>query len=114
MSESSSDKAAMWKGFFVASLTIPFLGSLYLLQQKRLKSKTAGKKAAVVMAGCGYLDGSETTESLAVLVTLAELGIEAQVFAPDASQTDVMDHQSSRALGTLLILSLIWFECCCN
>lgn len=96
----SSDNASLWKALFAVSLSVPVLGSLYVLHQKRLLSKTSGKKVAVVLAGCGYLDGSESTESIAVLVSLAELGIEAHVFAPDSSEADIVDHQSSRALGT--------------
>ncbi len=41
------------------------------------------KKIAVVLSGCGFLDGSEITEAVSVLICLAELGAEAVCFAPD-------------------------------
>jgi len=63
-----------------------------------LKKRAKGKRAAVILSGCGYLDGSETTESIAVLVSLAELGIEAVVFAPDGTSA-VVDHQTAKSLG---------------
>jgi enhancing lycopene biosynthesis protein 2 len=41
------------------------------------------KKIAVVLSGCGFLDGSEITEAISTLISLSELGAEAQCFAPD-------------------------------
>jgi len=72
--------------------------SLKVVKKAVLKNKAQGKKAAVILSGCGYLDGAETTESIAVLVALAELGVEAVVFAPDTTAS-VVDHQSTKSLG---------------
>jgi enhancing lycopene biosynthesis protein 2 len=86
---------------------------------RRQSKMRRGKRAAVVLSGCGYvrgcpaaaaltrvlrgralqLDGSEVTESVAMLVALSEFGVAVTVFAPDANQTDVVDHNSGKALG---------------
>ena len=50
------------------------------------------KKVAVVLSGCGHLDGSEIREAVGVLWALSAQGAEVQCFAPDAPQTDVVDH----------------------
>ena len=73
--------------------------TLKIAKKAVLHKRAKGKRAAVILSGCGYLDGSETTESIAVLVSLAELGIEAIVFAPDGTAMDVMDHQGAKPLG---------------
>lgn len=49
-------------------------------------------KVAVVLAGSGFLDGSEITEAVSCLIHLARLGATYQCFAPDAPQADVVDH----------------------
>jgi enhancing lycopene biosynthesis protein 2 len=56
-------------------------------------------KFAVLLSGCGYLDGSEIQESVATLLAIDRLGIEWEAFAPDAPQADVVDHKS-RAAGS--------------
>jgi enhancing lycopene biosynthesis protein 2 len=43
------------------------------------------KKVAVVLSGCGYLDGSEITEAVSALIALSEAGAEALCFAPNES-----------------------------
>jgi enhancing lycopene biosynthesis protein 2 len=68
------------------------------MDKARVKA-VSGKRVAVVLCGAGYLDGSEITESVAVLTALSEFGAKVQVFAPDAAQTDVVDHASSSAKG---------------
>jgi enhancing lycopene biosynthesis protein 2 len=49
-------------------------------------------KIAVILSGSGYLDGSEIREAVAVLWALSRAGAEAEFFAPDAQQRDVVDH----------------------
>ncbi|MEO0336907.1 MAG: isoprenoid biosynthesis glyoxalase ElbB [Pseudomonadota bacterium] len=39
------------------------------------------KRIAVILAGCGYVNGSETTESVASLISIGQLGAEAQCFS---------------------------------
>jgi enhancing lycopene biosynthesis protein 2 len=41
------------------------------------------KKAAVVLAGCGFKDGAEITESVSALIALSEAGADYSIFAPD-------------------------------
>lgn len=50
------------------------------------------KKIAVILCGSGYLDGSEIRESVAALWALDKCGAEVSLFAPDAPQTDVVNH----------------------
>jgi enhancing lycopene biosynthesis protein 2 len=40
------------------------------------------KKIAVVLSGCGYLDGTEITEAVSTLICLSELGADVKCFAP--------------------------------
>lgn len=47
---------------------------------------------AVVLAGCGARDGSEITESVALLIALSRKGWPFQCFAPDRSTMDVINH----------------------
>lgn len=47
---------------------------------------------AVVLSGCGYLDGAEITEAVATLVALGQAGLAYQVYAPDRLQMHVVDH----------------------
>jgi enhancing lycopene biosynthesis protein 2 len=49
-------------------------------------------RVAVVLAGSGFLDGSEITEAVSCLIHLARLGADHQCFAPDAPQADVVNH----------------------
>lgn len=51
-------------------------------------------RVAVVLAGCGYLDGAEIRESVLSLLFLDQLDAEVQCFAPDISQHHVIDHAS--------------------
>lgn len=41
------------------------------------------KRIAVVLSGCGHLDGSEITESVSALIALSEAGVQYKIFAPD-------------------------------
>ena len=53
------------------------------------------KKIAVVLSGCGYLDGSEITESVSLLIALGEAGAEVTCFAPSIELTTV-DHLAAK------------------
>lgn len=50
------------------------------------------KKVAVILSGCGYLDGSEIRESVLTLLALDIEGIEYTIFAPDIQQYHVVNH----------------------
>lgn len=49
-------------------------------------------KAAVILSGCGHRDGAEIREAVLTLLYLDQNGVEAQCFAPDAKQHDVVNH----------------------
>lgn len=50
-------------------------------------------KIGVLLAGCGYLDGSEIHEAVLTLLYLDQAGAEALCMAPDTPQAHVVDHQ---------------------
>lgn len=49
-------------------------------------------KVAVILAGCGYLDGAEVQESVISLLELDKAGAQVQCFAPDIQQEHVVCH----------------------
>lgn len=51
-----------------------------------------GSSVAVILSGCGFLDGSEIHEAVAVLMHLARHGVSWHCFAPDIEQANVVDH----------------------
>jgi enhancing lycopene biosynthesis protein 2 len=57
------------------------------------------KTIAVVLSGCGYLDGAEIRESVATLWALSQHDVEYKIFAPDEPQVVVMNHYSGKATG---------------
>lgn len=40
------------------------------------------KKVAVILSGCGYLDGSEITEAISALIALSSHNVDYKIFAP--------------------------------
>jgi len=50
------------------------------------------KKVAVILSGCGYLDGAEIRESVLTLLALDINGIDYNIFAPDMTQHHVVNH----------------------
>jgi enhancing lycopene biosynthesis protein 2 len=54
------------------------------------------KTVAVVLSGCGYLDGAEIRESVAVLWALARQKVNVEIFAPDAPQAGVTNHLTGK------------------
>ncbi|NOY27960.1 MAG: isoprenoid biosynthesis glyoxalase ElbB [Oligoflexia bacterium] len=57
-----------------------------------LSGSPTGPRVAVVLSGCGYLDGAEISESVIALLTLNRAGAQVQLFAPDKPQMHVVDH----------------------
>lgn len=55
-------------------------------------------KAAVLLAGCGHLDGAEIRESVFTLLALDQHGAEFQCIAPDAPQHHVVDHRTGQVV----------------
>ena len=50
------------------------------------------KKIAVVLSGCGYLDGAEIQEAVLTLLMIERYGASYQCFAPDSDQHHVSNH----------------------
>ncbi|MBF7681908.1 isoprenoid biosynthesis glyoxalase ElbB [Acinetobacter sp. B5B] len=50
------------------------------------------KKIAVILSGCGYLDGAEIRESVLTLLALESEGVSYCIFAPDQQQHHVVNH----------------------
>jgi enhancing lycopene biosynthesis protein 2 len=55
-------------------------------------------RVAVVLSGCGHLDGSEIQEAVATLYHLASRGATYECFAPDR-EFDEIDHLTGRPTG---------------
>ena len=51
---------------------------------------------AVVLSGCGKNDGSEIQEAVSVLIHLSRNNRQYRCFAPDAPQTDVINHATGK------------------
>jgi len=57
------------------------------------------KQIAVVLSGCGYLDGAEIRESVATLWALSQHEVGVTIFAPDEPQVVVTNHYTGKATG---------------
>jgi enhancing lycopene biosynthesis protein 2 len=56
-------------------------------------------KIGVVLSGCGVYDGSEIHEATLTLFFLDKAGAEIVCMAPDASQSDVVNHLNCEPVG---------------
>lgn len=54
------------------------------------------RKIAVILSGCGHADGTEITEAIATLISLAEVGADFQCFAPDSGNVIEMSKRIAR------------------
>ena len=54
---------------------------------------------AVILSGCGFMDGSEIHESVLCLLCLAQEGCTYQCFAPDHDQADVVNHLTGQRMN---------------
>lgn len=59
----------------------------------------ATKRVAVVLAGCGFMDGAEIHEAVSTMLALDQAGAAYQAFAPDKLQLDVVDHAKQAPSG---------------
>lgn len=57
------------------------------------------KKIAVILAGCGHLDGSEIREAVLTLLEIDRNGAEAHIFAPDIKQHHVINHMNGKEIA---------------
>lgn len=55
------------------------------------------KKVAVILSGCGYLDGAEINEAVLSLLYLDLAGAQVQSFAPNIQQLHVVNHLTGEA-----------------
>lgn len=53
-------------------------------------------RVAVLLAGCGHVDGAEIREAVLALLALDQHGVEAQCIAPDAPQHHVVNHATGQ------------------
>ncbi len=56
------------------------------------------KKFAVVLSGCGVLDGAEIHEATLSLLAIALAGAEYEIFAPDIAQYHVINHITGKEM----------------
>lgn len=56
-------------------------------------------KVAVVLSGCGFMDGAEIQESVFTLLYLDQAGAEVECFAPDKDQMHVVNHLTGDVAG---------------
>lgn len=59
----------------------------------------SGKKVAVLLSGCGYLDGAEINESVLALLRLDQQNAQVKIFAPNQEQHHVINHLSGEVLS---------------
>jgi enhancing lycopene biosynthesis protein 2 len=55
-------------------------------------------KAAVLLAGCGHMDGAEIRETVFTLLALDQHGVEFQCIAPNAPQAHVINHATGKVV----------------
>lgn len=55
-------------------------------------------RVAVVLSGCGYLDGAEIQEAVLSLYFLDRAGAKVSCFAPERDQMHVVDHASGQVI----------------
>ena len=55
------------------------------------------KNIAVILAGCGYLDGAEIREAVLTLLALDMEGVNYKIFAPNKVQHHVVNHLTGEA-----------------
>jgi len=56
-------------------------------------------KVAVVLSGCGFLDGAEITEAVSTLIALSQAAYVYDIYAPDRPQMHVVDHAKAEPTG---------------
>jgi len=57
------------------------------------------KNVAVILSGCGYLDGAEIRESVLTFLALDTEGVNYKVFAPNKNQHHVVDHLTGEEIS---------------
>ena len=62
------------------------------------RRRSRGKRVAVVLSGCGYLDGSEIHETTLAFLALDFEAAKVQCYAPNKPQMHVMNHIAQEAV----------------
>lgn len=57
------------------------------------------KEICVILAGCGFLDGSDVRESVLISYFLEEQGYKAIFTTPDINQKEVIDHKTQELIS---------------
>ncbi len=57
------------------------------------------KNVAVILSGCGFMDGAEIREAVITLLELDRAGAKFQIFAPDIEQKDVVNHVTGETVS---------------
>jgi enhancing lycopene biosynthesis protein 2 len=77
-----------------------FIIGCYSLIAESIYVMEVSMRVALVLAGCGYLDGAEIRESVLALAFLDKHGATVDIFAPDQTQYSVMNHQTNEPVST--------------
>ncbi len=62
-------------------------------------------RVAVILSGCGHLDGAEIRESVLSLLYLDQAGAEVSIFAPDIELNEVDHHKGEETGATRNVLT---------
>ncbi|MGN7618858.1 MAG: isoprenoid biosynthesis glyoxalase ElbB [Ehrlichia sp.] len=57
--------------------------------------------SAIILSGCGHMDGSEIREAVLVMLELDRHNVEFKCFAPDKNQKQVVDHKRKESVGEI-------------
>ncbi len=76
----------------------PLIKNVKLLENRNFMTLN-NKRFAILLSGCGYLDGSEVSESVLAMLHIDKLDIEYDVFAFDQDQDAVVDHISKKEVN---------------
>ncbi|KAL2726904.1 hypothetical protein V1478_007182 [Vespula squamosa] len=62
------------------------------LSRRRSDKSCDVPKIAIILSGCGYLDGTEISECISAAIHISEKGMVPIFFAPDVDICEVIDH----------------------
>lgn len=82
-------------------LRVEFVACVTTLTREPDPASVEGMSArvAVILSGCGYLDGAEVQEAVLSLYFLDCAGAKVRCFAPEREQMHVVDHATGEALS---------------
>ncbi|XP_014206702.1 ES1 protein homolog, mitochondrial-like [Copidosoma floridanum] len=75
-------------------VTAPTANLLHTSQinHKKKSCRCGPKKVAMILCGCGVLDGTEVSEAVSAMIHLSHKGYETRFFAPDMKICSPMNH----------------------